>query len=87
MMTKGATRVVVSEGGQLLQVLTDEVVLKFLWARAMASEAAELSRSIEQLGIYKGPSKVLIMYEDKPAITGYALMTIHGVKSLPIVGL
>ena len=77
--------VVVSEEGKLVNLVTDRDVIRYFWGH-LENVASEAGNSIETLGVYKGPSKVLVMYDDRPAITGYALMAIHGVKSMPILG-
>ena len=85
-MSRGAFGVVVvSEEGKLVNLVTDRDVIRYFWGH-LENVASEAGNSIETLGVYKGPSKVLVMYDDRPAITGYALMAIHGVKSMPILG-
>ena len=87
-MAKGTGCVVVSAEEKLVGLLTQRDVAVFLWEKLGDLEVEEDStKSIEQLGIYRGPSKVLVLYEDRPAITAFALMAIHGVKSMPILGL
>jgi len=80
--SKGVHRILVTEQGKILTMLTQTNVLRYFTQNL--DSIGDIDKPINEIGLFR-PAKVLVLNKEKPALTGFALMAIHDVRAIPIL--